>query len=286
MDDNSISLYFGLKEGRHADLEVAAAAAIEWVQIVRAAAIAIDPEADIRVELIDASESSLRFNAIFDWAESQLEKIDKGSSRYPRLRKLAIALAAFVIIDAPDTYQQYFGEDKQIEIQETDRELLEEWLERMREADDLEKPKRRFYRTLERDPAIKEVGISESRESEPILKIPSTEFAERGGLWAIVEEEAEYTSQSIIDVYLISPALVSKPRSWKFQPIDGSPEFNAVMRDRRFLEALQESHIQEKLRVGIQMKIRLEIAQEKINGVWRVKHMGRSVIEVLSPRAG
>jgi hypothetical protein len=59
-----ISLYFKLKEGHKADLEVVAAAALEWVAAARAAAREIAPEAQIRIELIDASDGSLKINTV------------------------------------------------------------------------------------------------------------------------------------------------------------------------------------------------------------------------------
>jgi hypothetical protein len=86
----AISLYFTLKAGEKADLEVIATAALEWLESARAAAREIEPSAQIRVELVDADESSLRLNTVLDWVESQLEKVDKGGGSYPRLKKLAI----------------------------------------------------------------------------------------------------------------------------------------------------------------------------------------------------
>ena len=70
MTDDSISLYFSLKPGEKADLEVIATAALEWLESARAAAREIEPSAQIRVELVDADESSLRLNTILDWVES------------------------------------------------------------------------------------------------------------------------------------------------------------------------------------------------------------------------
>lgn len=95
MDKHSISLHFGLKEGEKADLEVVAAAATQWVEALRAGARRIDPNAKLRVELIDASEGSLRLNTVFDWIEEQLKAVDEGASDHPRLKKLAITLAFF-----------------------------------------------------------------------------------------------------------------------------------------------------------------------------------------------
>jgi hypothetical protein len=109
LSDGEISLYFGLQKGQNADLEVVALAALEWVAAMRAAALELDPGAQIRIEFVDAVESSLRLNAIFDWLEKQLEQIHVGSGRYPRLRKLAIALAIFIPVTGYPTYDFYFG---------------------------------------------------------------------------------------------------------------------------------------------------------------------------------
>ena len=56
------------------------------------------------------------------------------------------------------------------------------------------------------------------------------------------------------------------------------------MRDKRFLKALEESHVREQLRTGIPMTIRLEVKEQKDGGDWVVKRGGRSVIEVISPK--
>lgn len=283
MSENSISLYFGLKDGERADLEVVAAAAIQWVEVLRAAASAIDPEAQIRVELIDASESSLRLNTIFEWMEEQLAQIEEGAREFPRLKKLAIALVVFVVLEAGPTYDFYFGDPPKLSLSEEDRRRLDDLIKRAQEAPDLEIPKRKFYKTLERDPSIVEIGMSEGRGDRLVITVPSTEFAERSGLWAIMEDEQERTLHPVLDVTLIAPVLLSRPRSWSFQP-EGLPEFNAVMRDKRFLKALEESHVRERLRTGIPMTIRLEVKEQKDGGDWVMKRGGRSVIEVISPK--
>lgn len=56
---SDLSLYFQLKKGEKADLEVVAAAALAWVDALRAAAIAIDPDAELKVEIVDAEDASL-----------------------------------------------------------------------------------------------------------------------------------------------------------------------------------------------------------------------------------
>ena len=125
MSDGEISLYFGLKEGQRADLEVVAAAALEWVEAVRAAAREISPDAHVRIEIINAAESSLRLNAVLEWIEAQLTRLDEGTARYKRLRKLAIALAIFVPTVGVPTYDFYFSAKPTATLNEQDRKLLQ-----------------------------------------------------------------------------------------------------------------------------------------------------------------
>lgn len=279
--EGSLSLYFELKDGEKADLEVVAQAAIAWVAALRAAAAEIDPTAQIKVEIIDAQEGSLRLNTILDWLERQLSRIDEGSGKYWRLRKLAIALAIFVPVTGVPTYDYYFGDHK-IELSDEDRQRIDELIKLTQGKPEVEEKKRVFYRSLEKDPSIKGVGVSERKDERPSLIVPSSEFAERGGLWLLQEEDEDEkrTIYPIVDVTLISPILVKKPRVWRFQP-EGLPEFSAKMLDQSFLSALEADHIREHLRIGIPMKLRLKVEEQKIGGVWMP--LSRAVIEVLSP---
>lgn len=282
--DGEISLYFGLKEGQRADLEVVAAAALVWVEAVRAAARAISPEAQVRIEIINAAESSLRLNTILEWMETQLTRIDKGTAKYKRLRKLAIALAVFVPTVGYPTFDFYFGTKPTASLNEQDRKLLNELLEQTRKDPAVKEKSQKFFKTLERDRSISTAGVSEGHNDPPIVNIPSEQFPERGGLWVILDDDAqERTTYPVVDVVLIAPVLLPLPRVWTFQPA-GLPEFRATMRDKKFLSALNENHIREQLRVGIPMTIRLAVKETKVSGVWVQKNRGRSVIEVISPK--
>lgn len=284
MSDGEISLYFGLEDGQKADLEVVASAALEWVAAMRAAALELDPEAQIRIEFVDAVESSLRLNAIFDWLEKQLEQIQTGSGRHLRLRKLAIALVIFIATSGPQTYDFYFG-DKTVSLSAEDRQLLNDLLKKANANPEVKIRKQKFFQTLERDKAITSAGVAEHRNEQPIVLVPASQFAEHGGLWAIVDadDRRERTTYPVVDVVLIAPVLLPVPRSWRFQP-PGLPEFSATMDDKRFLAALLQDHVQERLRVGIPMTLRLAVKEAKVNGVWQQKPGGRSVVEVISPK--
>lgn len=282
MNENTITLYFGLKENEKADLEVVAEAALKWVIAMRAAAREFDPEANFRVELVDIQEGSLKLNTILDWAEEQLSKLDEGSGKYWRLRKLAIALSVFVVFTGVPTYDFYFGEQPEAQLSQEDRELLQSLIERLGDNFEFQEKKRRFYKEIERDNSIVEVGVSESRDSPPVITVPSDQFPEQSGLWALQEDSEVRTSYEELDVTLVAPMLVSKKRSWKFDA-EGRGEFSAIMGDEEFLKALETDHVKERLRVGIQMKIRMKVDEEKIGGAWTVKRRGRVVVKVIEP---
>lgn len=283
-EEGAISLYFGLKEGERADLEVIAEATLQWVAALKAAASAIDPDATVTIEIVNAEEGSLRINTILGWVEKQLARVEAGTRAYPNLRSVAVTLAFFLLVDAPDMYERWFGEPAVIELSEEDRKLLREFIDRTRTLPEVETRRKKFFRILERDPSISSAGAAEGPTAQPMIIVPSNRFAEMSGLWVPEEERQERTIYPIVDVTLLSPVLVGRPASWRFQPIDGLPAFNARMKDKRFLAALEESHVQERLRTGIRMTIRLEIKERNVSGAWVVKRRGRSVVEVISPK--
>ncbi|TAX45965.1 hypothetical protein ELI02_30110 (plasmid) [Rhizobium leguminosarum] len=277
-----MSLYFDLKKGEKADLEVVAQAAIDWVAALRAVAYEIDPNTSIRVEIVDAVEGSLSLNTVLDFLEAQAAKFDDGAGQHWRLKKIAIALAVFVVFTGVPTYDFYFGDDTK-ELSVEDRKRIDELIELTKNKSAVEEKKREFFKVLERDPSIKGVGVTEKRGRIPAVIIPSTEFAERSGLWQIYTEgePKKRTSYQIIKVQLIAPALVNKARSWRFQA-PGMPEFSAVMKDRKFLAALEENHLEEHLRIGIPMTLRLQIEEKSEGGIWVPKK--RMITEVISPK--
>ena len=132
-----IDLYFALKPGRRADLEVVSAAALQWVEAMRIAARRLEPNADIRVELVATPEGSLRLSAVLDWVERKLADIEEGKIKHPRLKKLAVALALFVVFTGYPTYDFYFGDDAtELTLNPEDRKLLEELLQRIGKTPD------------------------------------------------------------------------------------------------------------------------------------------------------
>lgn len=283
MTADTLSLYFELRPGEKADLEVAAAAALAWAEGVKAAARVLDPDAEVRIELIDATESSLGINTVLKWLEKNiephLERIERGGHRLPRTRKLAIGLAVMLVVTGPQTWDFYFGGEP---FTAEDREALNTILEQTRSDPDVKAARKKFYKTIERDPAISGVGIKERPKDAPVALVPSNQFAEGGGLWEAEELVEARTTYHVLEVVLVKPALVHTPRAWTFR-IDGLPEFEAVMRDETVLAAIKEGGLPGLMREGITMKVRLQVKEVFVDGEWRVVRGGRSIVRVLEP---
>ncbi|MEY4160077.1 MAG: hypothetical protein RLZZ136_698, partial [Pseudomonadota bacterium] len=148
MQIDALGLYFQLKPGEKADLEIISSAAIAWVETLRATARAIDPEADLCVELVDADESSLLFNTIVSWFEAnverRLERLERGGERLPRTRKMALALAIFVVTTGIPTYHEYFGTP---DFTDDDRDRMKRIEAKLDGDVAVQTAKRKFFRT-------------------------------------------------------------------------------------------------------------------------------------------
>lgn len=284
MRNNELSLHFELQEGQKADLEIVSAATIAWVEALRAVAQATDPNSDVKVEMVDADESSLIFNTLVDWfernVERRIERLDRGGGRLPRTRKLALALAIFLIVTGYPTYDFYLGDP---DFTDEDRAAVKEILEIARKDAGVETAKRKFFRTIEREPIITAVSVREKPDGPSLATVKSDQFAVAGGLWSIHDEDDQsQVTHPVLDVVLVKPALVHTPRAWTFKP-EGLPEFDAVMRDPLILQAM-ETGLPERLREGIPMTVRLEVKERLVDGQWRLERGGRSVIRVISPK--
>jgi hypothetical protein len=147
--------------------------------------------------------------------------------------------------------------------------------------------RQRIYTEVQRDPKITGVaaGVADRPDWKPKAVVPANRFAEADGLFEPKPApNEERTIYPVLDVVLVSPRLQNAPRVWTFRQ-EGIPgTFNATMKDRKFLAALKRSSVRERLRMDIAMRVTLEIKQEFLDGEWRVKPRGRSVVEVIYPK--
>jgi hypothetical protein len=283
MADNAVSLYFKLQENQTADLEIISEAAIAWVETLRAIAQAVDPESDVKVELVNVDQSSAIFNTLVDWfdrnIDPHLDRVARGYDRQPRSRKLVLALALFTITTAYPTYDSYFGDDFSAE----DRERLRRIEEQTRHNPAVTTARSNFFRIVERERTVVAVGIKAEPMADPIVLVESGSFEHDDGVFTIESDVPERVQQVVLEVVLVKPALVHTPRSWTFKP-DGLPEFDAVMRDAKVLHAIQTKGFPSQMREGVRMTIRIETREVSIDGQWKLIRGGRSVMRVIDPK--
>lgn len=284
--EDTISLYLDLKPNQIVDLEVAAKAAIEWARAVKAAAKAADPTNDYRVSLVAAEPGSSRWLARVEKSKvNQIAKdVKSGWEQLPVIMRMAVALMVVIPTTAKPTYDFYFGSDG---FNETQLRQLEEIVEKIAADPTVRSHQQQMYREVQRDPNITALGggVPDKPDWKPLAMIPANQFAEAEGLFEQNggKQGGERTLSKTLDVILVTPRLENAQRAWSFRQ-EGIPgTFNAEMKDAKFLAALEQSGIQERLRANIPMRIRLEIKEQQVNGEWRVKRRGRSVVEVLSP---
>ena len=286
--DSDLSLYFQLEDDSVADLEILSAAAIAWVETMRAVARVIDPDSDIRVGLVDVDRSSAIYNTVVDWfertVEPKLETMEKGWGRAPRSKRMLLGVLPFLIVTGIPTYNYYFGEDGILRDDEDTAESPEEMVKRVKEDPLVETASRKFFRTIEREPKITGVGVKDSPDGQPIILVPSDQFAEAGGLW-VVEDDGEQVqvTTDVIDVVLVKPALVHTPRAWTFKP-HGLPEFDAVMRDPLVLQAIESGEMPNWMREGVTLTVRFQTREVMRDGQWKLVRGGRSILRVISPK--
>jgi hypothetical protein len=142
-----------------------------------------------------------------------------------------------------------------------------------------------MYREAQRDRSISAIGggVPSGPEWKPTATVPANQFALSDGLFEIDDESIERTTPLELDVIVKAPDLENAHHTWVFRQPGLPGTIRAVMRDDRFLEALEKSEIRERFRTGILMRVRLEVKECMVDGEWKVPRGGRSVVEVISP---
>lgn len=282
--NDQIVLELGLENGRNANAVLAAQSLVAWVDVLREAAKAINPLDQITVELIGTERGSLRFPQILRFAERTAQDIAEGAGEYPYLKKAAVALSLAVVGGASGAFIQAGIEpDAQVvTLSPKDRDLLAGMQKQVQSSPTVESASRRFFKTVERDPAIADVKVAESVEGPPLLVIPRAEFPERSGLWMPEEEAAEERiTRDVWTVVLMRAPFVHEPRTWTFSR-DGLA-FSARMEDPRFLAAIAQGTVPITLQEGVMMKLEVEFRERLDGQVWQYVDRTRKAVRVLEP---
>lgn len=269
-----VSLYLDLKDGMKVDLATAARAALAFDAALKEIAFSLDPFATVRVELESGTEGSLSLNSIITAA-----KLDE-----TRLKAIARGIAAFFAADtASYTYQKVL--DHFVEEPEAHQSMSKEEIDqlatavlRIVESKAAEKQVGRIYQELQRDEAVRGVGVSPKHDRRPAQIVPRSEFQSRGRVVEESEKMGERSETTVQVLTLVSPVLVQgSSRKWKFR--SGKLEFGAPIKDQRFLDRVLSGRERVPMADGIRMKVVLTVKEEYKDGVWQIRD--RTVNEVM-----
>lgn len=281
----AVSLYLELKPDEEVDLEVAAEMAIQWSRAMKAAATAIDPDYEYRVGLIAAKPGSKNWIAKVERSRpNQVAKdIKAGWESVPLILRWTIGLVVVLPVTAIPTWQFWTGNatfsDAQVK-------QMDDAFERALKNDSVQGHRRKMFQGAQRDPTITGVGggVPDNPDWRPGKTVPANQFAIEEGLFNVVEEDVKTRTTPVeLDVILKSPDLENAPLTWVFKQPGIPGTIRAVMRDKRFLDALEKSEVRERFRTEIPMRVRIETKEEFIGGTWKLVRGGRSVVEVISP---
>ncbi|RYG57375.1 MAG: hypothetical protein EON56_02600 [Alphaproteobacteria bacterium] len=265
-----ISLYIDLEPGKSVELEAVARASLEFAAGLREAAFLFDPSFEFRIELERGDEGSLWLKAFIRWVRGQ---------GYPQPTMKAITFAAaswFMVQTGTYTYEKlldHFLKSDDPEIVRLAPEQLEEIARRASRVIDAKEPGKHFqgvYRELDRDPAVRGVGVSEGHAAPPSVIVPRSEFAARSSAPPIaVSAGARRTREERGDFVIIRPVLKAGGGRWRLRGPGG--EFSATIADDIFYNDILRGNAPVPLAAEIHMTADLEVQEERMEeGAWRV----------------
>jgi len=269
-----VSLYLDLHKDRKVDLVAAARAALAFDAALKEIAFAIDPFATIKVELESGTEGSLSLNSVITAVRLdpvKLKAIAFGIATFFALETATYTYSRILdsLLDEPDIQRTLSRQ----EIEEIAREVV-----RTIESKAAEREVGKIYQELQRDDAVKGVGISTNHNRKPREIIPRAEFQKRGRIVQESEKTGVRTESSVQTLTLISPVLVqASTRKWKFR--SGKFEFGAPIKDQAFLDRVLSGREPVPMADGITMKVVMSVTEERQDGVWKIKE--RVIDEVL-----
>jgi len=280
MDETPISLYLDLEPGEIADIETVSRAAIAFSAAIREAAFMIDPTLEIKIGFVSGTEGSLSLNSILKNIKFKNEK-----GEVLTLKALAVVIGRWFAHHGMDwTYEEVmdhvFHHEKVAEgfTDEQKKELVH--IVSAAVDKKVAQPEvQRVYRELEKDPAVKGVGITHTAGEKPKTIVPRTSFPVRGGY--IFHEEHVIQRRVRTDqrrLILISPVLLpGTKRRWRFMTENDS-EIGAPILDQSFVDDVASGKVRIPMRSGIELDVELETTEELRDGVWEI--VDRKILSV------
>lgn len=269
-------LEFGLVDGQNVDAVVAARALIDWVEAIREVARIVDPTGEVTVDLISAEPACLRFSTILNFIEQQiLGKVSDKLDPFPKLKQF-LALNVLVL-------PGMIVGGLVVEGLKSDDPRVVEKQEEVVSSPVVQARVRSFYKTLQADPAIKNVVVRESRSGPAVVNVDRSEFAERSGLWEAQEVDLpEKEGGGVWDVVVTHPVAIAKPLMWGFMR-DGLP-FRAKMMDERFLSAIRFGTLPLTIQEGVVMQVRVSYRERLEGQLWVPVQGTYKIEEVITPK--
>lgn len=281
--DETITLYFDLEQGKCADLEVAARAAIAFSQMVKEIAFNVDMGANLSIQLQSGTAGSLSLNAIIKFGK-ELKK------KHPVPCTIICTILLWLANDARSwttgkVLDSLRGSDAPAAVQtltpQQQHDLAAE-VAKMLKGGVGAQPRARIFSEAQNDSAIKGIGSTSKLGKRPEKIIPREKFPELSTITPSSDVDMkERQNKEILPVTIIRPYLKAKEAKWRFR-YGTMPEFSATMRDKDFLKAMEDGGISFPLRVGSEMEIELVTEQVFKGGVWKIK--SRTVTKVLYPK--
>ena len=276
MSSVPLSVYLDLEDGQVADLEVVARASLAFAAAVKDVAYIVDPTLDIRIELASGSEGSLSLNSILrNLKDHKGEAITLGAVAFIILNWLGGNLLDYgfdMVMDAitgSDQSEQHFTPEQ--------RQELADIVTKAVEGRVAQEHVQRFYREVERDPAIRGVGATPVLGEKPHVIVPRSEFPARAGRGEPRETTINRrVTTERVRVLLVSPVLLPGNRRWKLRSSQG--EFGASIKDADFVARVLSGTTSVRMKTGIEMDVELETTEEFRHGVWEI--IDRSVRHV------
>lgn len=284
MDEADLILKFEIAPDRNPEAESVADALDAWVDVLRAAAAVVEPDANLSVELVGVEPGSQVFRLALRKLEAQAERVKTGADEFPLISKAAITLGGLiggtlivVSITNAMTPDPRIPDDQMAVFQKMERELAE--------SVELQRQSARFWGIMQDEPAFDQVDVLRPHDRQPVYQIPRSEFAERSGIWS-GDEDTEVsavveTRRATWDVILVKPVLVPEERRWTFAR-EGL-EFSALMTDKATLQAIHDKTLPIQMAEGIPMKIEVQYRERFDGKAWLPVPGSHRVKRVLSP---
>jgi hypothetical protein len=284
MREDQLVLHFETLPGRYPDTAIAARALLDWVDLVQNTVKAISPNEQLIIQIVGVKEGSSRFPQLLKWLDDQTGAIRQAWDSYPHLKTIIVGSAhtLFTAAVAAGVTQMMQPRVEIVRLSDEDRQILSPLQERAAANPAVQTASKRFYRTVESDPAITGVGVAANWSAKPSVIVPRAEFAERGGLWEMEEDAPPHRIQrDTWDVVLLRPNLVSKPQPWQFSR-DGL-KFSAQMADANFLVALRDARVALNMQEGLMMRVEIEYKETENGQIWEADSRSRRIVRVLWP---